>query len=462
MKKILAFSVIIALLFVGAFSASALQLAKPEFEVHSQGVYLVNLDVGRVIYEKNADTQIAPASLVKIMTSIIVLEAETDFSRTITAPVSVFNELEGMGASNAGILVGEDVMVSDLLHATLMASACEAAGILATEYGGGDVDVFIEKMNNRAKELGANNTVFRNPHGLDADGQVTTARDMYLIVSHALKLPMFEKIASTVRFELSPTNKHSTKQWIHHTNVMLDRVRGGQLYYPDMLGLKTGTTALAGKNMITLLRKNGYSYLLITLGANNDRGTENLHYEDHKNFYNWVLSEFRVKTVVAADETIPNEMKVKLSEKKDHMLVVVDRAYVEILPKDIDVSNIARKVNLPESIDAPVQKGDVLGTMTLMLSGEELGEINLLAGEDITRSPLLAVLDGVVGVLINPWCIALVVLLVLAAVVYVVYAVSMNKKRRKTISGKVVKKNGQLHGKSNKPRNRVNKNRFKF
>jgi D-alanyl-D-alanine carboxypeptidase len=457
MKKIFVFVIVFALALSGAFSAFAAPLVQPEFDVYSQAVYLVNLDVDKVIYEKNKDLQIAPASLVKIMSSILVLEAEENLDRTIEAPASIFNELYGLGASNAGILAGEEVMVSDLLHAMLMASACEAASILAYEYGGGDVSAFVDKMNARAKELGANNTVFRNPHGLDADGQITTAYDMYLIVSHALTLPMFEKIASTVKFELSPTNKHSQKQWIHHTNVMLDRVRGGPLYYVDMLGLKTGTTALAGKNMITLLRKNGYSYLLITLGANNDKGTENLHYQDHRNFYDWVIKSFGVKTVIAAEETIPNEMKVRLSEKKDHMLVVVEKAYIEILPKDIDVSNIARKVNLPESIDAPVQKGDVLGTLSLSLAGEKLGEVNLIAGEDIKRSTLLSILDGIGKVLTSPWFLAAVMLIILVIAAYVFYAINVNKRRRGKVRGR---SSNSIRGRSSSPRNRGS-NRFR-
>ena len=418
----------------------------------------MNLDVGRVVYEKNKDEQIAPASLVKIMSSILVLEAEANLEKTVEAPRSIFDEFFGNDVSNAGIVAGEQVMVTDLLHAMLMQSACEAASILAYEYGGGSIETFVSKMNAKVKALGANHTVFKNPHGLDADGQVTTAYDIYLIVSYALKLPMFEKIATTVRYELSPTNKHSEKRWILHTNIMLDPVRGGAIYYPDMYGLKTGTTAMAGKNMITMLRKNGYTYLLVTLGAKNDKGTEGLHYQDHKNIYNWVMDTFQVKTVVSAEETIPNEMKVRLSDKKDHMLVVVEKAYVDILPKDIDISNIARKINLPESIDAPVKKGGVLGTMTLTLSGEKLAEINLVAGEDVRQSTMLTILDGIGNILSSPWFMAFVIIAVFAAAVYVFYAASVNKRRRKARWGK----GRSLKMGNSMSRNRGNRKRFRF
>ena len=152
----------------------------PTFDVVSESAYLVNTDTGKVVYEKNKDKQLDPASLTKMMTCIIALEQIEDLEgTTATAPSYVFDELYGLNASNAGIMVNETLTMKDLLYALMLSSACEAAGIIADYISDGNPEQFVEMMNTKAKEIGCQNTVFKNPSGLEADGQEMCIRDRY-------------------------------------------------------------------------------------------------------------------------------------------------------------------------------------------------------------------------------------------------------------------------------------------
>jgi len=162
---------------------------------------------GIVVYTKNPDERMHPASLTKIMTAIIALENCTDLENSVaTAPTYVFDELYLKNASHADIRHGEQMRMIDLLYAMMLRSACEAAGIIADYISGGEPQKFIQMMNDKAKELGCTGTNFVNAHGLHDDDQYTTASDMQKIFAHAMKNETFAAIASSWSYELPATN----------------------------------------------------------------------------------------------------------------------------------------------------------------------------------------------------------------------------------------------------------------
>ena len=418
----------------------------PDFTVSSESALLVSMDSGKIIYEKNADKQLYPASLTKIMTCLLVLEAipETELESTvITGKQYIFDELYLKGASHANIMANEQVRAIDLLYATMLRSACEAANMLADYVGNGgddsiaDVDNiprFVDMMNVKAKEIGATNTVFKNAHGLHEDGQVTTVHDLYKITKYAIdKYPLFLKIATTVQYTMPATNKHSQTRTISHTNPML--FKSNSNYYAYAKGFKTGTTTESGRNLISMAEYNNYNYLLITMKApyKYDTGeiiSDNLACLDHKNIYKWVFNTFEQKTILTTS-TAAGQAPIQLGKDKDTLLLVPKEDIVTLLPKHVDISSVQKVSHINENIFAPVKKGKVLGTLDLKMADEIIATVDLVASESVERSSILYLLYSVKSFFTSSyfkWAIVIIVIFLLA---YITLIILYNKKKKK-------------------------------
>lgn len=400
----------------------------PDQEINSQAAYLVNMDSGEVLYAKNEGQQIIPASLTKIMTAIIVLEEEDDLNRIITAPSYVFDEFVGVGVSTADFRAGEQIRVIDLLYGLLLQSACEAGNILADYYGGGNIQTFIDKMNTKAQELGATNTHFVNAHGLDAEGQVTTAKDMYLITKYALSLDHFEEISCTALYEAPATNIHTEPRYFVHTNLMMNEYRGGSYYYEPIKGIKTGTDG-GVKNLVSMASKNGFNYLLVTLGAPDVDG-DNLCFKDTKYLYEWAFNGFSYKTVLKSTETV-GTTKIRLSSETDTLQLAPAEDLTLLLPNDVDISSVQQILNVPESVDAPVNKGDEIGTMQLKLNDEVIGETKVVAATSVSKNFIYGVWDVVTKVFGNIWVQLIAGAVVACILFYIIITILYNRKEKK-------------------------------
>ncbi len=400
----------------------------PDQEINSQAAYLVNMDSGEVLYAKNEDQQIIPASLTKIMTAIIVLEEEDDLNRIITAPSYVFDEFVGVGVSTADFRAGEQIRVIDLLYGLLLQSACEAGNILADYYGGGNIQTFIDKMNTKAQELGATNTHFVNAHGLDAEGQVTTAKDMYLITKYALSLDHFEEISCTALYEAPATNIHTEPRYFVHTNLMMNEYRGGSYYYEPIKGVKTGTDG-GVKNLVSMASKNGFNYLLVTLGAPDVDG-DNLCFKDTKYLYEWAFNGFSYKTVLKSTETV-GTTKIRLSSETDTLQLAPAEDLTLLLPNDVDISSVQQILNVPKSVDAPVNKGDEIGTMQLKLNDEVIGETKVVAATSVSKNFIYGVWDVITKVFGNIWVQLIAGAVVACILFYIIITILYNRKEKK-------------------------------
>ena len=183
-------------ILASSFSLTTNATYNSQLEVKSNILYMSSLDNGTVIFDKNADLKTAPASLTKIVTGMYVLENCNDLTQVISAPTEVIRSFDGKNSSNAKIVVGEQLTIDELLHLMLIKSANEASSILAYHFGDGDIDAFMDNVNDYMKKLGCKNTNFVNPHGLDEDNHYTTARDLS-IMETLLKNEKFVKIALT-------------------------------------------------------------------------------------------------------------------------------------------------------------------------------------------------------------------------------------------------------------------------
>ncbi|MBQ8918043.1 MAG: D-alanyl-D-alanine carboxypeptidase, partial [Oscillospiraceae bacterium] len=202
-------SILIVTLVMVLCSVPAQAAYTPDFDLQSETVLLLNMDTGKVMYEKNADARVYPASLTKIMTAILALENVEDLDGTKVALKQYIQDmLYGKNASLGGILLGEEVSMRGLLYASMLQSANEASLMIGDYLGDGSLTQFAEMMNDKAKELGCTGTNFVNPNGLHDENHYTTARDMAKIAAYAMQNPEFVEIVNTISMDIGPTNKH--------------------------------------------------------------------------------------------------------------------------------------------------------------------------------------------------------------------------------------------------------------
>ena len=297
-----------------------------DLEINSRSVYMVNLDNGQVMLDKNSDKKMEPASLTKIMTSLVVLENCKDIKneKVTVEDDSLFYEIRREGGANLALKTGETFTVEDLLYATMLHSACDAAELLAYHFGGGDVDAFVEMMNARAAEIGAKDTLFRNPHGLDADGHVTTAYDMYLITREALKNTQFSEIISHTSYIIPETEKSGERNVKYRVELVN---KASANYYRYAMGIKTGFTDLAGRCLVTMAKKEDASYLLVLMGANLDGEPAPIKtYGDATRLFEYVFNAYSLVDVAGSGEKLAQtQLAFDATNKKTIDLVARDR-----------------------------------------------------------------------------------------------------------------------------------------
>lgn len=394
LKKII--SVLLSVITCICFWCSSVNAVtfKPSFEVYGQSVILMNLDTESIIYEKNPDMEQMPASLVNIMTAVIVLENCQDIeSETIRADKSLYQEFEDYEYQDdlryGEIWDGDTLTVKDYLYAMMLTSSCEASKILANYIGKGNISAFVDKMNAKAKEIGAENTNFANPHGLYDSKQVTTARDMMKITLYALSVPGFEEIATTEEYEVNPqsyiTPHEGTWTW-SHSNIITSAASDFYLY--GVKGIKTGNLVLSGRNIITMGTANGISYMLVDLNApfyDKDGDSKYYHIIDAYNLMDWAFDNFEFKDILSEKEEIA-EVKVENSDGNGYVLVKPAKEYKTLWFNEIDVTSIQKNINVEKTIQAPVKKGQKLGSIEMKLSDEVIATVDLVAASDVERS----------------------------------------------------------------------------
>jgi D-alanyl-D-alanine carboxypeptidase (penicillin-binding protein 5/6) len=430
-----------------AFEAGAV-LFTPGFTISSEAAVLINLDRDITVFEKNPTKKMYPASLTKIVTAMVVLDNVTDLDNTeFEAPLAVFDELYGQGASSVGYSRGEVATVTDLMYSMLMLSACESAGILAWNVGGTQAE-FIEMMNDKATAIGCTGTHFVNPHGLYDPNQYTNARDMALIAQFAYKnYPKLIDIATTKEYVMQATN-YQAQGWktIKHTNKMLDP--NSDYYYQYCKGLKTGTLDESGRCLATLGSRDGNNYLFVTLGSplyDADGNSSYKLYEDHANIYEWAFNNFSYQKILTTDKEV-TEVKVRFGQGTDYVLLVPGGEYMTLWPNNLDTSTIKEDISTADFIgasgiiDAPIEKGQVLGSLTLSHSGNTLITVPLVTKNSVSLDNLAFLTDKAKRFPDSVWFKTAILmaggLTLLYTVIFIGIAVSLHRKKTGLTFGK--------------------------
>lgn len=435
-KRILCGLMAFVLAAVMLFCPAAAISYEPDFTLTSKAVYLENLDTGLVLYEKNADQQMYPASLTKIMTAILVLENVKDLDQETAAyPMWIQDMLYGTNASLGGLIVGEKLTIRQLLTSALVQSGNESAMILAGYVGSGgmadfmprDITSFVEMMNDKAKALGCMGTHFTNPTGLHSDNHYSTARDMAIMAKYAMQNPVFASLVKNYAVQLGQTNKHSDL-WQYSTNKML--LTSSPYYYAPVVGIKTGSTDEAGRCVISQAEDNGYRYFCVVMGAPSTAAEPFPNFIETRQLYRWAFGTFSLKTLLEQGELMA-EVPVKYSGDGKIAKLAVKDDVVKLLRNDISSDSIIYHTELPESIEAPVAAGDSVGTLHIMLMGEEIGTAELVATQDFSLSWFRKALGTIGALLSSTTAKIILIVVVLAVVAYIVYMVQHNKKKKR-------------------------------
>lgn len=435
MSKLLA-CLVVLIVFVGAnvVSAGAISYTN-DVKTVSDSILLVNMDTNQVVFEKEADTKRYPASTTKIMTYIVAIENIPDYENVkIEIKEDVLAILDGTGSSTANLQehVGEKMSVVDLLYCMMVPSGNDASVVLADYVGDGDISKFVDLMNEKAEELGCKDTHFANPEGLHDNDHYTTARDLYKMTTYALTKPLFSKITNTTTYYCEGDDYP-----LITTNYLIDENRGGDYYYQYANGIKTGTTDEAGHCLVTTGSADGYSYMAILLHSpyNEENDVYGTMY-DAADLFRWALVDLELGEIKSSSTPLC-EIGLRLAWAKENILLAPQENVSAIVPKDYDPSWVTIETDIPESIDAPVKQGDVIGKATVyyqddkMSEKQYLTEFNLVSSETVERSGFLYVIDIIKNIVLSFWFLLAVIIIVILLIIYLIITSIYKKKNGK-------------------------------
>jgi D-alanyl-D-alanine carboxypeptidase (penicillin-binding protein 5/6) len=395
MNKFKKSAALLAVLFVLSFFCQPAARALDYPDVGANAIVLLDMNDNQVLYSRNADAQVYPASLTKIMTVLIAAEAietgRVGLYDTVTAQEDSSFDTVADG-STANIQPGEIMTLQDLLYCALLASANEACNIIA-EYLDGSVQDFVAEMNSRAAELGCTHTHFVNTHGLPDENHYTTAGDMSLIAREAAESSLFMEICNTVSFTVPATNLSEMRE-LSNTNALLnpDSMYSDKYYYEYAKGMKTGYTSDAGHCLISTASKNGVSLLAVVMGADaTGEGDATVYgnFADSITLYNWVFKNFSYREILKTTDQIA-ELPVSMGST-DSVVLRPGSSIVALLPNDEDLKSFSIETSVyseqeDSSLQAPIPAGEVLGEVTVSRNGVVYGTSTLVAGAAVELS----------------------------------------------------------------------------
>ena len=355
-KKIVSFILVFILICsVTMIKPSALS----EKELTAPSAILIEPTTKKVLFEHNSHEKRPCASVTKVMTLLLIMEAIEEGKITYEEMVTSSQRASSMGGSDIWLEEGEQMSVDDMIKAIVVASANDASVAMA-EHICGTEEEFINKMNQRAKELGMNDTTFKNCNGLDEDGHLTSAYDVAIMSAELIK---HEKIFDYTSIWMDSLRNGKTQ--IVNTNKLLKTYKG-------ITGLKTGTTNEAGCCMSASATRDGLSLIAVVLGCKT--GTE--RFKDCATLLDYGFANYKYQLLSSPDE-ISKEIEVKGGMQKSIELSYnINGGFV--LPKGSE-NSLEYKITLPEYLEAPVKKGDKIGKVTYTTGKEELASFDIFA-----------------------------------------------------------------------------------
>ena len=365
LKKLLCAIICIVLVTVALPRVNAnATVPPPSFELDCKSAILIEASTGKVLYEKDADMALPPASVTKVMTLLLVMEAIEEgrlkYGDTVRASANACS----MGGSQIYLKENEEMSVEDMLKSVVIASANDAAVALA-EHIAGSEEEFVRRMNKRASELGMKSTRFENTNGLDdtTDSHLTSARDIAIMSRELVKYPKILEYSST---------------W-------MDSVRGGEFgltntnrlvrFYKGATGLKTGSTAKAGFCISATAERDRMSLICVIMGAPS---------RDVRNAAAVKLLDYGFSNYALYSDSGLGVDSLPITKGEKPMLTLRYGGFSTVLPKS-DVGSVKKEISLPERIDAPIGEGSAVGSVIYKVGETEIGRVDICAGESVEK-----------------------------------------------------------------------------
>lgn len=341
--------------------------------VEGEAAIVMEASTGTVLYEKNADEQLYPASITKIMTALLAVE-NSSMDEQVTFSMDAVYKTEGSGISRD---VDEVMSMKDCLYGLMLESSNECAYAIA-EHVGGTYDNFVQMMNEKAAELGCTHTHFNNPHGLPDENHYTCARDMALISQEALKNETFRLITSTRRYTIPPTNKHAQETYLTNHHKMLNNWRGDSTYlYDGCIGGKTGYTSVADSTLVTFAERDGMTLICVVMKEKAPG-----HYVDTTNLLNYCFENFQLWNVAENEQNYTSDkMENKIFAKEESFLSVDSQGFI-VLPKAAAFTDA-----VPEVVE-DTKAADKVGTIQYTYAGRNVGGADIkINGAKVAQFP---------------------------------------------------------------------------
>ena len=329
-----------------------------DLEVNAEAAVVMDADSGRLLYAQNPDKRLANASTTKIMTALLTLE-QPDQDRYFTVDSDAI-QVEG---TTMGLQPGDSVTLHQLAAGMLLPSGNDAANAAAVEIAGSE-EAFVRLMNQRAAELGLENTQYRNPSGLDAEGHYSSARDLATLAAHALENEDFADIVSKQEIRMAFGNPPYNRS-LYTTNKLLER-------YPYAIGVKTGYTDDAGLCLVTAAEKDGTRLIIVTLNGKDDVNT---HMRLYEHFFP-LLARVDLSGFTEG-------LSVPVTGGTRASVAAVPAAEPEAALLEREYDELTREVELPQFVYAPVQAGQVLGEIRLLSGDKVVWQSALMADSDV-------------------------------------------------------------------------------
>ena len=338
--------------------------------LESESAILLELHSGKILFEKESHKQLRPASVTKIMSLLLIMEALDRKEITLDTQIPCSENASSMGGSQIWLDSTETLSVDEMLKAICVVSANDCTVAMA-EFLCGSEELFVQKMNERAKELGMNDTTFKNCHGIDEENHLTSSYDIGIMSRELLK-------------------KHP--EITNYTTIWMDKLRDGHSElvntnklirtYDGATGLKTGSTSLALYNLSASATRNNLSLIAVVLRA----PTPKIRFSEAKLLLDYGFNTYCSKTLCKKDDIYQN---IPVSKGSENNINLLFEENVDIISKKNLSSEILESINLKENIEAPIYKGDIIGTLDYFENNLKIASVNLIAEKDIPKQTLL-------------------------------------------------------------------------
>ena len=475
MKKILSALLILSIIFTN-FTANAQKIGYdfPHKNLLSQAMYVKESNSNSVVFYENAQEKLSISYLTMIMTSIVAIESFPDIDSTyIEYTLEMRDVYRNTLAPDIKLVVGDKLSIHDHLYMMMLPSNVRSATAIAFYYDSlqsydsslgekdeNNVDIratydvdspFVKKMNETAIRIGCKNTYFTNPSGLYHAENYSTAEDVAIMIEYAMNLPYFSDIFASSSYISSATSSKENGYKIFHTNPLFSKVDYDGRYYNEyVIGGKTGRNSVAGTSIACVSSDGDYEYITVALNAPTKDDFGNLldshgSASDTTRLVYWCFSSIS-KHAVYEKGALISDVKLKYAWGKNSVQLVASENVVALLPDDILSSHLSIDVNIPDEIEAPVKRDDIIAQANIYYDDTFIGKVDLVAKESIGKSYLLFLLD----IILQPQFIltTLVVIIIL-----IVVLLKTSKKRKANSRIKRRKKKSLQKGTNIKGRN---------